>query len=412
MATLEERLKQAQESDIGSIQQRLEKVKALDLESASTAFGLSVGRSVLDLIFESPKALAFGAAGIQAPFSERGFSEIFEEEKKKFPANLAFDTNEFGAFARSLPELLPQRPVDQPGVENPVLPFTERFSGRFDEELAKLNAEEAAQQEKHPFATGAGDFVGNVMGIMLGRIPFLSRIEKAESFLAGKKFADAIRNPGIFGELGNVVKKIVDSKAMRSLMRGTGRAGEAGLEAAALEAINGDDPLRAAAYVAGGQALGSAMINISKGIVDVRKPLSTGGKLALMAGAYFGILQTMKAGTPIDDDPIDTVIESFQHVALLIAAGGVATALGAGRIRRSEAEALPRLAEFVSTLPRATMISLATNYINASPDEQQTIDATLQQLQQDPGFFGPEISDKLLKAFESGNLTKALREEL
>ncbi|KKL21391.1 hypothetical protein LCGC14_2445920, partial [marine sediment metagenome] len=130
MATLEERLAKAQK---GSLEQRLEKVQERP-ENAGSAFGETVGRSFLDALFESPKLLALGAAGVQAPFSERGFSEIFEEEKGKFPANLAFNTNELGAFARSLPELLPQRPVDQPGVENPVPLFTERFGGKFDEE--------------------------------------------------------------------------------------------------------------------------------------------------------------------------------------------------------------------------------------------------------------------------------------
>ncbi|KKL11076.1 hypothetical protein LCGC14_2549430 [marine sediment metagenome] len=90
----------------------------------------------------------------------------------------------------------------------------------------------------------------------------------------------------------------------------------------------------------------------------------------------------------------------------------MATAAGAGRIRRTDAVTWPRSAEFISTLPRATMIALVSDWVSATPDEQQTIEATLQQLQQDPEFFGPELTERLLKALESGKFTEALREEL
>ena len=405
MATLEERLAKAQK---GSLEQRLEKAQT---ENAGSAFGETVGRSFLDAVFGAPKLLALGAAGVQAPFSERGFSEIFEEEKGKFPANLAFNTNELGAFARSLPELIPQRPVDQPGEENPVPLFAERFSGKFDEELEQINTEEARVREKFPFATGAGDIGGMALSIMAGRLPFLSKIENAEAWLAGKKFADAIKNPGAAGELGNVVKNLINAPGIRSLMRGTGRATEAGLEAATIEALTGDDPLRTAAYVVGGQAVGSSMLTVSKGLVS-GGPMKVGAKLALTAGAFFGLLQTLKEGTPGSDNPIATIEESFEHVLLLLAAGGIATVAGAGRIRRTDAVTWPRSAEFISTLPRATMISLVSGWVSASPDEQQTIETTLSQLQQDPEFFGPELTERLLKALESGKFIEALREEL
>ena len=380
-------------------------------ENAGSAFGQMVGRSSMDALLQSPKLLAMGAAGVQAPFSERNFSEIFQEGKQKFPANLAFTTNEFGAFARSLPEMFTQRPPDQPGVENPTPLFTERFGDRFGEELLRINPEEERLRQKFPKATRAGDIGGNVLAFMGGRLPFLSKIDKAEKFLAGKKFADAIKNPGVAGELGNLAKGLIDSKGMRSFMRGAGRATEAGLEAAVLEAVKGDDPLRAAAYVAGGQAIGSVLLNASHG-VRTGGFLKAGLRFATLGAAYTGIIQMLKSSVPGgENDLLESGKEAFFHLAMLMMAGGVASIAGAGRARGTKFdEVLPRVAEIVSTIPRATMISFATGYINATPDEQQTIDATLQQLQQDPEFFGPEIAEKLLKAFESGNLVKALRE--
>jgi len=415
MATLEERLEQAQSVDVESLEQRLAKAQLLDSDSGATQFGLSIGRSLINNLLSLPGMAASGLntlsnktmPGRELPEELRDTLKPAEE----FFKHPAFSTQGIEAARKSLPEFLPQRPVDEPGVENPVPPFTERFPARFDEELARINAEEARLEDKFGFQTGAGNIGGNVLSIMVGRFPFLSKIENAEAWLAGKKFADAIKNPGKLGELGNIVKKFVDSKGMRSLLRGTGRAGEAGLEAASIEALTGDDPLRTAAYVVGGQAVGSAMLAASKGLVT-GGPLKAGAKLTLTAGAYLGLIQTFKEGIPGgENDPMESFTQSFNHIMLLLAAGGVAVAAGTGRIRRTEATTYPRSAEFLSTLPRAHMISLVSNWVEATPDEQQTIEATLQQLQEDPEFFGPEITEKLQEALDNGNLTEALRQE-
>jgi len=381
-------------------------------ENAGVGFGMAAGRNILDSVLALPKLPALGAAAVQAPFSEQSFSEIFAEEKEKFPANLAIDTNELFAGIRSLPELLPQRPVDQPGVENPVPLFTERVGERFDEELFGLDAEQRRLEEKFPAATDFGGISGDILSIMFGRLPFLSKIEKGEAFLAGQKFADVLRNPSAAGEIGNVAKRFADAKGVRALLRGTGRAGEAGMEALVLEALKGDDPLKAATYVAGGQALLSPILFAAREMTRTGGRFGVATKLGLFAGAHFALLQTIQSGIPGgQDSPIKAIKEAFTTTALLLGAGGIAAAMGGGRIRRSDMSQYPRIGEFISTLPRANMIRLVTDYVEATPDEQQTIDATLEQLRQDPEFFGEEISEKLLSAFENGNLVEALREE-
>jgi len=62
-------------------------------------------------------------------------------------------------------------------------------------------------------------------------------------------------------------------------------------------------------------------------------------------------------------------------------------------------------------IPNESMFALVEDYFGASPDEQQTIDATLSQIQQDPEFFGPEITKLIMEALARGNLTEALRQE-
>ena len=416
MTALEDRLA-AREKTLGlDIESRLaaRESELAQTENIGSAFSDKVGESFLNTFLQSPKLLAAGAAGVQAPFSDRGFSEIFEEEKQKFPANLATNVNEVSALARALPDLYREtasRPVDQPGVENPVPLFTERFGPKFDEELGKLNLEEQRVEQKFPGATKAGDIGGNALALIAGRLPFISKIEGAEAVLAGQKFANAIKNPGIAGEFGNLVKKTIDSKGMRSLMRGSGRVTETGLEAAVLEAINGDAPLRTAAYAAGGQAIGSVALNVAH-TVSSGGFVKGGLKLATLAAAYTGFIQTMKSGIPGgENNLLDSGEEAFSHLVMLMLAGGAAAAAGAGRIRLGETT-LPRIAEIVSTLPRAVTLSTLSSYMGATPDEQNTIEATLNQIQQDPEFFGPEITEKLLKAMESGNLVEALREEL
>ncbi len=396
MATLEERLAKAQK---GTLEQRLANAQVGKSDTAIGAGADKFSRTLLNNLFGFPsEAGKFAVKGLELPTKLFLDKEPAKTGVTKALGNIPKFTIEGAAAGiRSLPALFPGG---------------EKFSERKERELLDINTESERMDAAFPKTAAFAGHAGDIATIFTGRVPFLSKIEKGEAWLAGKKFADAVKNPGAAGELGNIAKNVLNSPGIRSLMRGTGRVGEAGLEAAVIEALTGDDPLTAAAYVAGGQAVGSSMLTVSKGLVT-GGPMKAGAKLTLTAGAFFGLLQTLKEGTPGgSDNPIATIKESFEHVLLLLIAGGVATAAGAGRIRRTDAVTWPRSAEFISTLPRANMISLVSGWVNASPDEQQTIESTLSQLQQDPEFFGPELTDRLLKALESGKFTEALREEL
>jgi len=404
MADLQQKIDERRQQLLGDeLQSRIDarRVELSKTENTGSAFGEMVGRSALDALFQSPKLLAAGSAGIQAPFSERDFGEIFEEEKGKFPANLATTTNEVGAAISSIPEIFNSPELGPDGM--PIGPqFMERIGPRFDEELLRINAEEERLRQKFPTATTAGDIGGDVLALTAGRLPFAKGINTAETALAGKKFAESMTKPGT----RKLVETVIDSAPVRSLMRGAGRVAETGAEAAILATLNGGDPLETAAFAAGGQATGSAILGSIKGV----------GKHPILASAFgmAALVQMAKETTPGGRDSfIDSLETGFEKVWWGLVAGATAAAAGSGRLRgKSLAENWPRFADAVATIPRATSISLLNNYLKATPDEQQTIDATLQQLQQDPNFFGPEITEKLQSGFENGNLVELLRQEL
>ena len=132
------------------------------------------------------------------------------------------------------------------------------------------------------------------------------------------------------------------------MMRGAGRAAETGAEAAILSVLNDGDPLETAAWAAGGQAVGSAMLGSIK----------TVGKHPILASAFgmAALFQMAKETAPGGRDSfIDSVESGFEKVWWGILAGATATVAGAGRLRGGEiAKNWPRFADAVATIPRAT----------------------------------------------------------
>ena len=432
MATVEEIESQLQQRKqqilFDRIESQLSARKAeLSKTETPTPFFDQVGKTFLNNLLSAPsvagQVLSQGVAGTEAAL-EGGASVLtggdFDFERR---ANRNLELPGF-AQLNAIP-----RPTVQgaealfPAVRSAVtegresvsrgerLPqFNERFGPAFDEELARINQEEARIAEKSPFKVGAGEVGGDVLSLVAGRLPFARGINTAETAFVAKKFTDSMTNPGT----RKIVELALDSKVMRSLKRGAGRAVETGAEAAILSILNDGDPLETAAFAAGGQMAGSALLNVGKGLLT-GGPTKIGSKI-LLASASFGALiqmtkQTMPGGSPSELlELADSMSGGFEKVQFALALGALSTVAGAGRLRGGVlAESLPKRLDALATIPRAVSISLLEDYINATPDEQQTIDATLQQLQQDPEFFGPEITARLLKAMEDGNLTEALR---
>ena len=400
---------------IDSIEAQLSAREAeLDKEHPGETFGFAVGEAVMNP-FLSPfegagNLLAGTSAGLQsaASFASGGpfdFGTRFEEEQGKNPAAFlrslpGTNIREVGAAARTLGGEFGQRPVDQPGVENTVPLLTERFGPAFDEELARINAEMQSGRDENPFAAGAGDFVGIGGAMALGRLPFSKGIKRAEQKLTSqlKNMDDGLRA---------TAKEYLKSSPITSLARGLGRTTEAGLETAVIQLVQGEDPFELAGYVMGGQAAGSAVLGSIK----------TAGKHKVLTAAFVlaAGLQVASNLTPGGRDSFIASLEGgFEKVTWGLVLGGLVGAVGGGRLRGNKGTFERKnaaIADAVQSIPRTSLIAFAGDYFDATPDEQQTIDATLQQLGEDPEFFGPEISDKLNTAILEGNLLEALRQE-
>jgi len=421
MATVDEIENQLQQREqqflIDAIESQLATREAELSATPATAFGDAVGSSFINNVLALPgfagQVLSQGVAGTEAAL-EGGVSVLtggdFDFERR---ANRNLELPGFAQLnaipkptTQDIEALLPaSRAAIDEGIETragggEVPLFSERFGPAFDEELARINAGEAQTQQQFPKASFAGDIGGEALSILAGRLPFAKGINTAETAFVAKKFSESMTNPGT----RKIVELVLDSKAVRALKRGTGRAVETGAEASVLSLLNDADPLETAAYATGGQIAGSGILTGIKGV----------GKHPILASAFgmAALIQMAKETTPGGrDNFLDSLETGFEKVWWGLTLGAVSAIAGAGRLRGGAlAESLPKFTDALATIPRATSISLLEDYINATPDEQQTIDATLQQLQQDPEFFGPEITNKLLKAMQDGNLTSALRE--
>lgn len=364
-------------------------------ENAGSAFVESGLRSMANTILAIPSATGdILAATVAAPRLLPGgatFGELFTEEQSKFPASLIRaiprpTVEGIEAGARSLPALMPGG---------------ETFSARKQTELFNINAENERLRTKFPFAASAGDVAGDVASIVLGRLPFAKSIAKAESKLAGKARAliPQITDPG----LRAWTTTVLNSPKTRALARGASRSVETGLEAAALDIINGGDNLEIAAYAAGGQAGGSLALSA------LTKP--TGIKLAVGAIAFGSVLQVLRDTVPGDQGNwVSAVGTGFEKITLAIGLGVMSGAIGAGRLRGGvNAKNFPKIMDAISTTPRAATLSMLQDYVSAKPQEQQHIERVLNNLSTDPEFYGPDAMSRLAKALEAGNFIDEIR---
>lgn len=340
--------------------------------------------------------IAGGAAGASAIAAKmRGepaeFGERFAEEQGKLPASAlraipAPTVQGMAAGIRSIPALVP-------GGES--------FGDAFARNREAITAEEEALAAAHPVATAIGGVGGDVAAIISGRLPFARRIGEAEKALAGgaPQLYFGAAAPAAQSNLGYVLDKTVLSPAMRRLARGAGRSVEAGLEAAVLDTMKGDDPLETAYMAAIGQAGASGAIELGKTVW--RHP-----SLAMAGLAMASTFQIMKEATPGGRDRILESVESgFQKVTWTLAASVAAGAVGGGRLRGTEfAQRFPKLADSISTIPRAAVISMAQEWTKASPEEQSQMEMVASRLASDPGYFGPNVARRLDRAAKNGTL--------
>ena len=280
----------------------------------------------------------------------------------------------------------------------------EPFSSRFNEDIARLNQEQARVAEKHPFKVGAGEVGGDIMSLMSLRGGGARGIAQAEKAAFNtRRFADSMTDPGTRA----MFEEALDSKHIARLKRATGRVAETTAEATVMSILKDGDPVETAAYAAAGQLVGSGTLEMFKSAK--RNPWTA-------AIAFGALIKMTEEVVPGEEASWVTAIESgWDKVQIAITLGVLATMVGAGRGRGGGGtfdRNMPELVDALATIPRAASISFLIDYTKATPEEQETAKATLNQLRRDPNFFGPEITPVLEKTLETGNLMEALKEPL
>lgn len=380
--------------------------------SPGAAFGLSAGTRFMDAVLGVPaaigKAPSYIAAGVQGLVGSSGdpgvlfggdfdFQRRLEGQDRPLLAEAGFNipnfkTADVAGAARAM-----QR--------NPATGSS--FGEAFREEKLGFEEEQAAMREQFPKATFGGDIAGDVATIVSGRMPFAKGIRDVEQklFTSPDVYFHVIPRAGERG-MKAVFKDIVTSPKMKALGRGAGRSLETGLEAASLDILHGDDPLETAVYAAAGQATGSMFLAASQAAIKggFGQAALNIGAASFAAGSLWQIVKDMTPGGR--DSIIESVEAGYEKVMLSLVLGAVAGLTGGGRIRDFDdvlvQREMPKLADAIAALPRASVISFLEKMVNAQPEEQRNAETAMNRLMQAPGNLSKDLSKKLQDAFDNG----------
>lgn len=267
-----------------------------------------------------------------------------------------------------------------------------------------LASERAAEQYPASYAIGEG--LGTAAQLVSGRSRFSKdkamfdisqsgpiKMMAQKTGKGASSFQDEMR------VIADGVRGSWQSGALPSWMRRTGmRAGEAGLEAYALSAINGElDPESTAAWAAGLQTSGSVALSALTSITGKSLDQALMRSMGAVAGTAF-MLQMFKSAAPGGDDYILPSIESgFNKV---LATGAIAALFGlAGYGRYTgktpfEASNLPIFADAMTSIPRAAVVS-TINGIKSDPRSARIVE----KLSSDPLYFGNTALRRFERAF-------------
>lgn len=391
-------------------------------------------RTILNNIMAIPSAsgdMLAGGAGLvqtlaQTPFSENpisGFGQRLRSninsQSQQFPANALSaiprpTVTDVTSAVQAIPALVP-------GGESPQEAFS---SAR-----AQTESTRQLEAEQRPNATMAGEVLGDVATLGLGRQPFARNLVQrgsAVNSVADDATREALeiisrRNPGIAPQINELVssgrlsdpgvnrlfRRVLDSDATRSVLRGLGKAGETSLEGAFMAALKDNDPVLNAG-LAGGTQIG---MSIASNLLGV--PSSLKG-LAARAVGYTAFFRLLQEFGPNENDLYDAADTTFDKMAMGLTIGLTAQMLG-GRFRGSSgvgqrlAEDLPRLTDAINTIPRGTLISLA-NQIQTEQKEGRSLTLpALEALSTNPMAFPEALRNRLGRALENGNFAQEVK---
>lgn len=272
------------------------------------------------------------------------------------------------------------------------------IQGARDQQLAATDT----AKSQHPIAFGTGQAAGDAATLLMMRAPVVRALSGTSLSLPALS-----TKPGMLRALDDVLH----SGPVVSLAKTAGRATEAGIEGAILATLNDGDPLETAAYSAGAQTLGTAMLGMTDALT-AGGPLKAGMKIALAAGSIASILQLGKEAMPGGRDRILESIETgYSKVMWGLMLGGLAGMAGFGRLGNTRlAENMPVFADALTAIPRGMVISKINDVLKSEEAGDTLPTQIVMRAAQDPSAFSkfPKIQKAI--ADEGTSLSDAANE--
>jgi hypothetical protein len=267
--------------------------------------------------------------------------------------------------------------------------------------FGRAQVEQELQSElirgQSPVGTFVGETAGDALTVATGRAPFAVAMGRRPPVTKATPTAQ----PRI--TIPQIGKNVVNSAPVRRLMRGLGRGAETTFEAALLTALKSEDPVDIAAVSAGagiGQLGGSLALQVL--------PKSKKG-FAGLAVAAAGLIAALRLGQefgPGQNNVFTAIDQSFEKLAISLAAGVVAFGAGAGRLRPRNADAtVSILTDGLSTLPRGAVISIWDEVLREQRVGRSTVEDGLATLAADPGSLTGKQQREVQRALTDPNVS-------
>lgn len=376
----------------------------LDESDQTTAFGTfinrflkGVGDSAMAIPSASGDLLAMAAAAPALMPGGKTPGEAYREQQQMFPANVI----------RAIPRPTTDQVIAGGRAALAAVPGGVSPSDQYGFSIENANRLKEQQDREHPIAAGFGDIGGSIAMLLATKSPLQSTIRETEKrltrkpdlFFGGAQTAEAV--PGV----SRVVQGALNSSLARYGARGGFRAAETGLEAAYMEVLNSaeNDPILAAGLAAGGQVGASMSIEALKGAKNLipGAPLLSLGVSALSTA---GLWQMLKSATPAGRDRILESIESgYDKVTYAMILGALGGAIGARGRNSSLYEDFLPVSEAMMTVPRGTVLSLLSDFVDAPDEERSRFEETLDKIMNNADFEGVDEFEKgIVRRFREG----------
>jgi len=266
-------------------------------------------------------------------------------------------------------------------------------------------------REQNPAFSFLGDILGDAATLATLRAPIAKGrtmqhiAAKPVDMAFGKAAESAFMKPGA----RRAMTRWFAGDNAQTFYNRIGRIAETGLEGAVLTYLSQeDDPLRTAAYAAGGQAAGSMALGLAT-MVPKAGLVGAGTTILAAAGIWTALAQFGKTITPGGNNYILPSIESaFDKVAIGMGLGVLAGIAGAGRFTNQFAEDFPRIADSVTSSLRGATISGVNKVIQNSVEGDGRYESVINKLQSDPMYFGEAASNRLARSAVNGKFLQEI----